>query len=137
MNNCNFCNNYSDRECARCEMPLCDDCDNGDWKDQESLCPDCKETKIEHIIKEQNKYFRTLEADLVLIKQNRVKILNYWEGDFINYMFLKKVIAMLDNLEWDITTVHLSSNDKRITNLIFENIDTFIKKGLRGIKDGK
>lgn len=43
---CEDCGQGSDRTCARCEKDLCDDCDKGTVSDEESLCSDCKDSKL-------------------------------------------------------------------------------------------
>jgi len=43
---CEDCGQDADRNCARCEKLICDDCDKGTFSDEESLCSECKDLKL-------------------------------------------------------------------------------------------
>jgi hypothetical protein len=130
------CGEDADRECARCEAPLCDSCDKGDETDQESLCAECKGEKEEYYSNQNTEYWEGLQEDLNWIKENTDKVLAYWQGDVSGkYMFLKKAFAVLDHLDWDLGTIRTDRQGKRLRELVIGERDVIVSLSKKAKKE--
>jgi len=131
MERCGDCSEESDRMCAQCDKSICERCDKSDFRDQQNMCCDCKAENASYYEDQNLRYWMGLDTDLSIIMQHQDAILQHYEADIVGKrMFLKKAFALLDVLDWDMSTVRTSNLKKRIKNLLMVDIDRIVRLSL-------
>jgi hypothetical protein len=125
-----LCGTNSDRECSKCEITLCDNCDKGEIIDECSLCPNCKGFVEEGRVYNRNEYYEQLESNFLFVKSNYKKALSNKNINPIQIMAIKKFEALAYSINWNITNacseIKGMSNQRygQIKNLLLDEIDS-------------